>query len=432
MARSGAMAGILVHRLAMVATLPISDQAFWRRETFRQYMRKLNPTAAARAAIREGLVLKDLHGSLFRTMAARADLEPGSQQLLVGGTGSGKTTELLLAQDWLSERGETLCLYIDISAETDLAGLNSGALLAGFGLHLGRSVTEDGSLNDNEPEFKSAKRAISEFAYGTTKSLFVPDDEDNDYSNLPEGRFATQTIPGKLVLRFPAWLRDVQGIYGPLEKLTTAVQKRGLDVVVIFDGLDRLISPDKFLAVVDQDLRALRRLGVAVIAVAPQSVLYGDGRSISEHFERVHHMPLLNPEQGNNAKLKGVLAHRGGTADLLGPAESDLICAASGGVLRDLIALARDAGEAAYIAGSDNILPEHTNTAIKQLGQSYLRGLGPEQLKTLRRLHKEGSCDVASPSSFELLATGRVLEYSPTDFKVHPALWPLVPTSPNE
>src|ERR1039457_3975915 len=96
----------------MAATISKSVQASQRRERFREYMRKLNPTAPARLAIDSGLVVEDLHGSLYKTLAARADLEPGSQQLLVGGTGSGKTTELMLAERWLEQQGQALCLYI--------------------------------------------------------------------------------------------------------------------------------------------------------------------------------------------------------------------------------------------------------------------------------------------------------------------------------
>src|SRR5665647_529340 len=120
----------------MPATISKSMQASQRRERFREYMRKLNPTAPARLTIDSGLVVEDLHDSLYKTLAARADLEPGSQQLLVGGTGSGKTTELMMAKQWLDRQGQTLSLYIDISSQTDLSGLNSGALLASFGLHM--------------------------------------------------------------------------------------------------------------------------------------------------------------------------------------------------------------------------------------------------------------------------------------------------------
>ena len=98
----------------MAVTIPNTTRAAQRREKFREYMRRLNPTAPPQDAIESGLVIPELHGSVFLTMAARADLEPGSQQLLVGGIGSGKTTELLLAQRWLQKAGETVSLYIDI------------------------------------------------------------------------------------------------------------------------------------------------------------------------------------------------------------------------------------------------------------------------------------------------------------------------------
>jgi hypothetical protein len=93
----------------MPATISKSMQASQRRERFREYMRKLNPTAPARLAIDSGLVVEDLHGSQFKGLVARADLEPASQQLVVGGTGSGKTTALLLAEKWLEQQGQTLC-----------------------------------------------------------------------------------------------------------------------------------------------------------------------------------------------------------------------------------------------------------------------------------------------------------------------------------
>lgn len=417
----------------MPTTISKSSQSSQRRGRFRDYMRKLNPTAPARITIEAGLVVEELHGSLFRNLAARADLDPGSQQLLVGGTGTGKTTELLMAERWLEQQGQTLPVYIDITAETDLSGLNSGALLAGFGLHLAREFSVKGfgdSLDDGQKEaLNKAESKIKEFAFGTTKSIWVPEDDgyepDYDPSDDEPGRWVTRSVPGKLKPPFPALQRDIQAIRAPLDVFIGAVQARSLDVVVIFDGLDRLISPDKFWAVVHQDFRALRRMRVAVLAAAPLSVLYGEGRSILEHFDRIRHMATLSSEPENNSYLRSVLSHRGGT-DLLGPDEAELICCASGGVLRDLIALARDAGEAAYIEGSDRILPEHASAVIKQLGESYRRGLGPERVKILRRLNKERFFDVTSSPAIELLVTGRVLEYSAGDFRVHPALGALI------
>ncbi len=233
-------------------------------------MAKLNPTAPVRATIASGLVLEELHGALFRTLAARADLDPGSQQLLVGGIGSGKTTELLMAEKWLEQQGQALSVYIDISAETDLSGLNSGALLAGLGLHLTKAVSNFPATDDaaEKKALKDAGREVKEFAYGKTETEWVaaeeydPGQDDYDPSeDFEPGHYITRNTPGKLKPPFPAMQRDIQGIRTPLERLIKHVHSGQRDVVVIFDGLDRLLTPDRFWAVVHQDFRALRQNG---------------------------------------------------------------------------------------------------------------------------------------------------------------------------
>lgn len=76
-----------------------------RRQRFRAFMRRFNPTAPARSAIAEGIVYEVSARSLSKKLAATADLTLGSQQLVVDGIGSGKTTELLLAEQALAKNG---------------------------------------------------------------------------------------------------------------------------------------------------------------------------------------------------------------------------------------------------------------------------------------------------------------------------------------
>ncbi|MGH9444921.1 MAG: hypothetical protein ACRD3O_04225 [Terriglobia bacterium] len=401
-----------------------------RRERFRAYMKAFNPTAPAREVIEAGLVFGGLHSSLFRNLAARADLEPGSQQLLVGGIGSGKTTELILAERWLTDRGHIWPLYIDISAETDLSRLSSGSLLAGFGLHLARRVLGGGPPPGLEPdrisELQKAYHQVKQYAYGKTVYVRGPEPEPPDDEYEEEGYF--QSIPGKLKPAFPALMRHVQEIGGPLEQFMTAAREMNTEIVVVFDGLDRLLDPTRFWSVAQQDLRLLRQLKVSVISTAPISVLFGRagiGQAVSDHFDKVHHLPAIatDPEQG---PLQVVLATRRGY-DMLGDSEAELICQYSGGVLRDLISLARDAAEEAYVSDRDVITEFEITKVVHQLGTAYLRGLGPEQIKTLLGLEKTKSFEVSQPVDLELLVTRRVLEYSPTDFRVHPALLAVIP-----
>jgi hypothetical protein len=166
---------------------------------------------------------------------------------------------------------------------------------------------------------------------------------------------------------------------------------------------------------------------VCVLATAPLSVLFGEGvgQSISDHFDRVHHLSVVasDPE---NAPLRSELDKRRGS-ELLTAQQADAICHFSGGVSRGLISLARDAAEEAYVSDHNSITDGGVEKVVRQLGTGYLRGLGPEAIKTLLHLESSKSFKVDVPANTELLATRRVLEYSSTDFRVHPALQSVIP-----
>jgi hypothetical protein len=163
------------------------------------------------------------------------------------------------------------------------------------------------------------------------------------------------------------------------------------------------------------------------MATAPLSVLFGAGvgQSISDHFDRVHHLTVIASEPANTS-LWSVLEKRSAT-NLLNPEIAGSVCNYSGGVLRDLISLARDGAEEAYVSDRDYISVGDIEKVAQQLGNGYLRGLGPEAIKTLLQLYRSGSFDINQPANVELLLTRRVLEYSSIDFRVHPALFSVMP-----
>jgi hypothetical protein len=396
-------------------------------------MQAFNPTAPARDVIEAGLVLDDLHQSLYRNLAARADLEPGSQQLLVGGVGSGKTTELILAGRWLTGQGHALPIYIDVSAETDLSSLGSGSLLACFGLALGTTVISGSfsgrNVSAKTKELRRNYDRVTKYAYGKKiKRLVDPlADAESACADEFEPYYVTEKVSGKLRPPVPPLDRGIQGIRGAVENFLAVAKEGRKEVVAIFDGLDRLLDAEKFWSVVDQDLRLLRELRVSVLVTGPLSVLFGlaVGQSIPDHFDRVHHLPVIasDPE---STSLRSVLERRRGS-ELLSVKMADSVCRFSGGVLRDLISLARDAAEEAYLSDHDSIRSEDVQKAVRQLGYSYLRGLGPAAIRTLLELESSSSFDINGLRSVELLATRRVLEYSSTDFRVHPALLSVIP-----
>jgi hypothetical protein len=101
------------------------------------------------------------------------------------------------------------------------------------------------------------------------------------------------------------------------------------------------------------------------------------------------------------------------------------LCRFSGGVMRDLITLARTSAEAAYRDDKDRVGAEHAASAIRQLGKRYLVGLGNAQQRVIRRLIDNEEFSVESPFAKQLLVNRQVLEYFSGQrdfFAVHPAL----------
>ncbi len=165
----------------MPEVIESQPKALSRRDRFREYMKRLNPSAPAREAIEAGLVVDDLHQSLYQKLAARADLEPGSQQLLAGGVGSGKTTQLLLAVDWLRRQGNTIPLYVDVAAWTDLSRLKPGAVLAAFGVRMATEGLNRFTLTRDEHDaLLQARDKLMEFPFeedtpeGAGRPLYHP------------------------------------------------------------------------------------------------------------------------------------------------------------------------------------------------------------------------------------------------------------------
>ncbi|MBI1787335.1 MAG: hypothetical protein HYR60_07270 [Acidobacteria bacterium] len=209
-------------------------------------MKRFNPTAPTKVAIGEGLICQQAGRSVFNKLAAGADLAPGSQQLVVGGIGSGKTTELLLAGRELSAHEHTRPVYIDVAAETDLNSVNSGALLASLGLRVWSEIV---SKFEPPDELKKVYEAIKNAAYGYEKTVWEPGPEPdfNQYepgneTDLEPGYYRTITFRGKLKPPFPALLRDVRDLGNSLSKLAAFLKTKQIELVAIFDGLDRLIK----------------------------------------------------------------------------------------------------------------------------------------------------------------------------------------------
>jgi len=113
---------------------------------------------------------------------------------------------------------------------------------------------------------------------GTEYEEPQPEDFEPEPEDFQTGYYREVKIAGKLKPPFPPLERELQKAVEPLGVLVKEMRASGVEPVAIFDGLDRLMDARKFGVVAVQDLRAIRQLGVSVIAAAPLSLLYGAGR----------------------------------------------------------------------------------------------------------------------------------------------------------
>jgi hypothetical protein len=404
--------------MALHSALTLPD----RRQRFKALMKRFNPSAPPLVAIDDGLIHEGTSRSVYKQLATAADLSPGGQHLVVGGIGSGKSTELLLAQRELAKHQGIIPIFIDVSAETDLSEINSGALLASLGLRLWESIPSQ--FGEVPTELQIAHGQIRKAAYGYQ----VPVSPGATERQIAEMRSLSLSkhVPGKLASPFPALKRDVEELAKSIDQLNVFLKRTGKESVVIFDGLDRLVKADRFWLIVEQDLRALRRLQISVLAAGPLSVMYGQGRSVKDYFDGVHYLPPAIADPRQSPFLLDVLRLRG-AGDLMSDQQMWRLCLASGGVLRDLISLVRSCAEGAYLNDADAATDQDVEKAIHQLGNGYLLGLGTTQVKILKNIVKGGGFMPSDAVSLELLVTRRVLEQAGSRYEVHPSLVPLLP-----
>jgi hypothetical protein len=339
---------------------------------------------------------------------------------LVGGIGSGKTTELLLTHRLLRRHADAVNIFVDLANYTDLNELNTGAILATAGMRLFSRLKKAGL--EPSKEVQSAHAKLCELALGTTTWVPANDwfPEDDELDQIRE------EVPGLMRLRFPALRREVKEVKGLLDTIVSPLLDRDAQITLLIDGLDRLIEPSRFREFAEQDLQALKGTKITVIIVAPLLLWYDKSRFLQDSFDVVKHIPAATADR---AFLTQILTRRG-ALDLMDQQELNTIAKYSGGVLRDLLTLARSAAEYAYRDDHDRISRRHVQAAVKQLGNRYLVGLGRTHTRLLRRLADNSEFPIEDSTAKDLLVNRQVLEcfhHGRESFAVHPALVKVLP-----
>jgi Cdc6-like AAA superfamily ATPase len=376
-----------------------------RLERFRGVRARLDPSGDPMAAMASSYVA--IPRSVSSRITAELALSPTSSHLLIGGVGSGKTTELLAVQNQLPEIDDDIRgIYLDVSKQHDIARMVPGAIAVQVGLALAGALGGD-------PALEFASKQLDELAHGYW-SDYEWDQDGDDYR-----------VPGILIS--PEQVEDnVQRALVPLEHLVAAIHKTHSYLVILLDGLDRMTDMPAFDQLVTHDVKAMIGIGIGVVLVGPLRALYGLDRTIAQRFDSLHYQPWIDVTQSpeGHAFLVDVLRRRV-PGDVFAAAGVETLVAASGGVMRDLLSLAQSACVEAYIDGADQVGSLEVAAAIDAFGRKHLQGLRPAELEILQRVRATGSFLHTSEDDLALLMTRRVLEYrgqGPVRYAVHPAI----------
>ena len=435
-----------------------------RLQRFRKLMAAFEGTSNPQHAIERGYYV-DLPNNPMAEITRRIEVRPASLHLLLGGIGSGKTTQLLLAQEHLNQLEGFNAIYVDVSLYTDISKIERGALIAIAGLEIIRLLdkNDDPELAKNQ-ELISAKEIIKKSAYGHNEATVVltplPKKLSEEKQKLQEKLNPFKSIDVPSFSLVPQVIKDV-GRLNEIENSRRKVitnYKKGLlsekkqdvkdelleafsnlsrifshnsenkrEIVFIFDGLDRINNTNVFMDCILNDINLFSQVGIYVIIVGSIPIVYTKG--ILNFSSYLHYFPYLDIVEDTEAKkfFTNILNLRDSDNSITSEAKEFLVIF-SGGVLRDLMSLTQSAIEEAYVDGSDNITLEHAQQSVASLARSKFMGLTDENLKTLQKVISQKRFTPRTPEDLELLLTGHILEYTypRKHFAVHPVLIPLI------
>lgn len=383
-----------------------------RLQIFRERMAAFEGAANPQEAIENGYYVRAPGQLLAEKLSARVALRPASSHLLIGGIGSGKTTQLLVACEKLKEIGDIYPIYIDVSLYADISKINPGVLTAIAGVELAELV---GGI-DNET-IENSTETIFNIAYGYQEAI------DAQLGNF--GKFRRKgIIPEKH--NYGLQKNLIEAVNTLVEHSVNEYGK----IVLFFDGLDRLGNLKIFSDILVSDAKAITNANVGFVIVGPSIFLYGNNSTYIENYlDYFYRQPCFDIENDIDAyKFFLKILEVRFKDNFIEDEAIGLIIKYSGGVLRDLISLTQAAIEETYISGDDKIKDKHIFDAVVSLGKSQILGLSNEELEILQIIMKKGNFIPRTDQDIKLLVTRRIIEYiyPKQRYAVHPAIVPII------
>lgn len=392
-----------------------------RLQFFREQMAAFEGTSDPQKAIEKGYFIQQPRNSLANTIANRIALRPSSSHLLIGGIGSGKTTQLMMARDRINEIGDTHTVYVDASLYTDISEIQPGALIAIVGVVLSE-LTED-SKNKSIIQLKNY---VEKQAYGYTEHIsdfyqeqYIIEQQDSEYifhtGILNKKSLGKKTFPNK-----EKWIETINKLYENQQ------QERNKKTVIIIDGLDRLNDVLLFSKLINDDIEVITEAGVGIVLVGCLTVVYSDYRaSILQLFDHFYFQPCfnINYDREDRQFFQDIIKARIQKKFIKESAINKLI-EYSGGILRDLINLTQAAIEEVYMSDSEYVDISHVRAAVDSFARVRILSISREDLKIVEELCQQDNFSPKTEDDIKLLANQVILEYQYPNkrYVVHPMI----------
>jgi hypothetical protein len=357
---------------------------------------------------------------LVDNISNRIALRPSSSHLLLGGIGSGKTTQLLVACQQINEIEDTHAIYVDVSLYTDISQITSGVLTAIAGVELAKLIED----SEDENIIQSID-SIHTLANGYTYYYDGYDDYDSDSDLI--------SIKGIIPKKSEGYGIRLD-LLELVSKLTKAASEKYGNIVFLFDGLDRLDDTKVFIKLVYSDAKAISSVGIGLVLVGSLTAIYGNYRdTVDKSLDYFCYQPFFDVENDLEAYnfFEKIIQTRS-SEDFIEEAAIKALIRLSGGVLRDFITLTQASIEETYLSGEDKVQEQQVLKAVDSIGRNQLLGISDNELKIIKQILKTMTFIPRTDEDLRLLVRRVILEYRypKLRYAVHPAIKPLLEQIP--
>ncbi|MEC4880579.1 MAG: hypothetical protein SAL70_04400 [Scytonema sp. PMC 1070.18] len=330
-----------------------------------------------------------------------------SKFLLAGHRGGGKTTELRRLQQQLNNNYTVI--WIDTEAALDRYNIGYAEVVVLIGMRIFEEVFQSAwGIQDNllDELLESLKTVVLQDEDTEDTGLAVPEIIKKLGLILKQG--LTRKVTTTLNIR-PQLSKIIERVNVIIE---AAEKKRKQKIVTIVDGLDR---HDQMTALEMFASPLLTQLSCHIIYTIPISLRYSPSfRQPMESFQKCLDLtnppvfecdknlsPTTQPNKEGREILKTVINKRiarlgDAYKGLFNPDALDFICEKSGGVMRDLIRLARTACEVSLRTKSKLVDLSIAQEAVQEVRREY--NLSDYHFPELDKVHRTGQLTTTTHS----------------------------------